>query len=113
MKLVSLLAVAALAAGIYHYRNRRGRAPSRRAGVDQRLAEAVRSVLAGRTSARVQVRCVDGVVTLLGTLPASERDAVLAATLAMPGVAQVTNLIETTEPVGDLGPMQSGIATGR
>jgi osmotically-inducible protein OsmY len=81
--------------------------------VDQRLAEAVRSVLAGRTSARVQVRCVDGVVTLLGTLPASERDAVLAATLAMPGVAQVTNLIETTEPVGDLGPMQSGIATGR
>jgi hypothetical protein len=53
------------------------------------------------------------VVTLLGTLPASERDAVLAATLAMPGVAQVTNLIETTEPVGDLGPMQSGIATGR
>jgi len=51
-------------------------------------------------------------VTLSGTLPASERDVILAAALAVPGVAQVTNLIETTEPVGDLGPMQSGIATG-
>jgi hypothetical protein len=52
------------------------------------------------------------VVTLRGALPASERDAILAAALAVPGVAQVTNFIETAEPIGDLGPMQSGIATG-
>ena len=31
---------------------------------------------------------------------------------AVPGVAQGTNLIDITEPIGDLGPMQSGIATG-
>jgi len=41
------------------------------------------------------------------------RDRVLAAALTVPGVVQVTNLIETDDPVGDLGPMQSGIATGR
>jgi osmotically-inducible protein OsmY len=61
----------------------------------------------------VDVRCVRGVVTLRGTLPAVERDLVLAAALAVPGVVQVTNFLETDEPIGDLGPMQSGIATGR
>ena len=112
MRLLTVLAIAALAGGIYHYR-RHGRARlARREKVDERLADAVRSVLAGRASTRVQVRCVNGTVTLRGTLPAGERDAVLAATLALPGVTQVTNLIETTQPVGDLGPMQSGIATG-
>ncbi|HEY7240559.1 MAG TPA: hypothetical protein VH600_15395 [Burkholderiales bacterium] len=69
MRLLTVLAVAALAAGIRHYR-RHGRA---------RLAR---------------------------------QEKVHAAALAVPGVAQVTSLIETTEPLGDLGPMQSGIATG-
>lgn len=112
MRLLTFLAAAALVAGIYHYRRHDRARLSRRENVDERLAYAVRSVLAGRASARVHVRCLNGVVTLRGTLPASERDAILAAALAVPGVAQVTNLIETTEPVGDLGPMQSGIATG-
>ena len=112
MKLLTVLAAAALVAGIYHYRRYDRARLSRRDKVDERLAHAVRSALAGRASARVQVRCVNGTVTLSGTLPASERDVILASALAVPGVAQVTNLIETTEPVGDLGPMQSGIATG-
>jgi len=112
MRLLTLVAAAALVAGIYHYRRYDRARLSRRENADERLAHAVRSVLAGRASARVQVRCLHGTVTLRGTLPAGERDAVLAATLALPGVSQVTNLIETTEPVGDLGPMQSGIATG-
>jgi osmotically-inducible protein OsmY len=114
MKLLTVLAAAALVAGIYHYRRYDRARLSRRDKVDERLAHAVRSALAGRASARVQVRCVKGTVTLSGTLPAGdgERDVILAAALAVPGVAQVTNLIETTEPVGDLGPMQSGIATG-
>ena len=112
MRLLTVLAVAALAAGIRHYR-RHGRARlARQEKVDERLADAVQSVLAGRASARVQVRCLNGTVTLRGTLPARERDAVLAAALAVPGVTQVTNLIDTAEPVGDLGPMHSGIATG-
>jgi len=112
MRLLTVLAAAALVAGIYHYgRHDRARL-SRREKADERLAHAVRSALAGRASARVQVRCLHGTVTLRGTLPASERDAILAAALAVPGVAQVTNFIDTAEPVGDLGPMQSGIATG-
>jgi osmotically-inducible protein OsmY len=60
----------------------------------------------------VDVRCVDGVVSLRGTVRKAERDLVLAAALAVPGVTQVVNFLETDEPVGDLGPMQSGIATG-
>jgi len=68
MRLLTLLAVAALAAGVYRYRNHhRGFARRRRgrqAGSDALLEESVRS-----------------------------------------GILEI-------EPVGDLGPMQSGIATG-
>ena len=111
MRLLTLLAVAAVAAGVYHLRrvdSRRGR----QAMSDAMLAESVRSGIAGASSSPVDVRCINGVVTLRGTVRRVERDLVLAATLAVPGVAQVTNLLETDEPVGDLGPMQAGIATG-
>ena len=112
MKLLTVLAVAVLAAGVYHYRGYRGQA---RAGVtpaDAQLEESVRSRIAGAASAPVEVRCSSGVVTLRGTVRPAERDLLLAAALAVPGVTQVTNLLEVDEPVGDLGPMQSGIATG-
>ena len=66
MRLLTVLAAAALVAGIYDYRRHDRARLSRREKVDERLAHA----------------------------------------------AQVTNLIETPEPIGDLGPMQSGIATG-
>jgi hypothetical protein len=114
MKLLTVFAVAALAAGVYHYRRQLGRAREGRQGrSNEMLAEAVRSAVAGKVSGPVDVRCVRGVVTLRGTVRAGERDLVLAAVLAIPGVIQVTNFLETDEPVGDLGPMQSGIATGR
>jgi hypothetical protein len=113
MRLLTVLAVAALAAGIYHYRRQLGRARAgRRERANELLAEAVRSAMTGKASRPVGVRCARGVATLRGTLPTGERDRVLAAALAVPGVVQVTSLIETDEPVGDLGPMQSGIATG-
>jgi len=115
MRLLTLLAAAALAAGVYHYRGRRGLTRSRReaqAQSDRLLEERVRSGIAGAASTPVQVRCLRGVVTLRGTVRPPERDLLLAAALAVPGVTQVTNFFETEEPVGDLGPMQSGIATG-
>ena len=113
MRLLTLLAVAAVAAGVYHFRSRPG-APrrGRQATSDAMLAESVRSGIAGAASSPVDVRCINGVVTLRGTVRKAERDLVLAAALAVPGVHQVTNLLETDEPVGDIGPMQSGIATG-
>ena len=114
MRLLTVLAVAALAGGLYHFGSQSGRARQARLGrSDERVAEAVRSAIAGMGSGRVHVRSANGVVALSGNLPSAERDRVLAAALTVPGVVQVTNLIETDEPLGDLGPMQSGIATGR
>jgi osmotically-inducible protein OsmY len=115
MRLLTLLAVATLAAGVSHYRSRRGLTRSRReapARSDRLLEKSVRQGIADAVSAPVQVRCLRGVVTLRGTVRPAERDLVLAATLGVPGVTQVTNYLQTDEPVGDLGPMQSGIATG-
>jgi osmotically-inducible protein OsmY len=115
MRLLTLLAVAAVAAGVYHYRSRLPAARRRPAGPgvsDELLAERVRSGIAGAASSPVDVRCINGIVSLRGTVRRAERDLVLAAALAVPGVTQVTNFLETDEPVGDLGPMQSGIASG-
>jgi osmotically-inducible protein OsmY len=124
MRLLTVLAVAALAAGIYHYRGRVGFTRSQRptrSRFDRLLERSVRQAIAGAASTQVEVRCARGVVTLRGTASAAERDRVLAAALAVLGVSQVTNFMEIDgsaerlgdEPVGDLGPMQSGIATGR
>jgi osmotically-inducible protein OsmY len=114
MRLLTLLAAAALAGGIYHYSQRRGftRKRADRGASDYRLAENVRTAIAGASSREVDVRCINGVVILRGTVRNAERDRLLAAALAVPGVVQITNYLETDEPVGDLGPMQSGIATG-
>ena len=114
MRLLTLLAVAALAAGACHFRSSRlTRARRDRQTVsDAQLEESVRQGIADAASTPVQVRCIDGVVTLRGTVRAAERDLLLAAALAVPGVTQLTNFLETDEPVGDLGPMQSGFATG-
>jgi osmotically-inducible protein OsmY len=116
MRILTLLAVAAIAGGIYHYRQRRGlgRTPAERpASPDELLAESVRSAIAGAASKPVSVTAVNGIVTLRGTVPTrAERDLTLAAALAVPGITQVTNLLDTEEPIGEIGMMQSGIATG-
>ena len=111
MRLLTLLAVAALAAGVYHYRQRHG--PGRgRLSPERRMEQSVRQAIAQAAASPIGVRCINGVVILRGTVGMAERDRVLAAALAVPGITQVTNLLEVNEPVGDLGPMQSGIATG-
>jgi osmotically-inducible protein OsmY len=112
MRLLTVLAVAMLVAGVSHYRGYRGQARAGAIPADALLEESVRSGIAGAASSPVQVRCVNGVVTLRGTVRPAERDLLLAAALAVPGVTQVTSFLDVDEPVGDLGPMQSGIATG-
>lgn len=112
MRLLPLLAVAAVAAGLYQYRYRIRTSAISRGISDELLAERVRSGIAGAASSPVEVRCINGIVSLRGTVRTAERDRVLAAALAVPGVTQVTNFLETDEPVGVLGPMRSGIATG-
>ena len=116
MRLLTLLAVATVAAGIYHYRSRLAARPARETGTetlsDELLAERVRAGIGGAASAPVSVQCLNGVVSLRGSVRRAERDLVLAAALAVPGVSQVTNFLETDEPVGEIGAMQSGIATG-
>ena len=106
-----MLAVAAVAAGVYHYRQRRVRGPGK-LSPDRRMEQSVRQAIAKAAASPIGVRCINGVVTLRGSVGMAERDRVLAATLAVPGITQVTNLLEVNEPVGDLGPMQSGLATG-
>ena len=116
MRILTLLAVAAVAAGVYHYRQRRGLAPrvTREPGsADDILAERVRVSIGGAASTPIHVTSLNGVVALRGSVRSrAERDLVLAAALAVPGVSQVTNFLETEEPVGEIGTMQSGIATG-
>jgi osmotically-inducible protein OsmY len=51
-------------------------------------------------------------VTLRGRVRKEERDFVLAAALGAPGVTQVRNNLEVDEQPGELGTMQSGLATG-
>ena len=116
MRLLTLVAIATVAYGVYHYRERRGlgrpEAQASETESDQRLAESVRSGIAGAASSPIDVRVINGVVSLRGTVRKAERDLVLAAALAVPGVTQVTNFLETDEPVGDIGTMQAGVASG-
>ena len=116
MRLLTLAAIATVAYGVYHYRQRRslGRpeAQAPETASDRMLAERVRSGIAGAASSPVDVRVSNGVVALRGIVRKAERDLVLAAALAVPGVTQVTNFLETDEPVGDIGTMQAGVASG-
>ena len=116
MRLITLVAIAGVAAGIYHYRQRRGlqAVPRRPASRDLLLAQEVRSAIEGAVAnpGRVDVKVHRGVVALRGEVRGAERDLVLQAALGVPGVNQITNLLETDEPVGELGTMQAGIASG-
>lgn len=113
MRLLTIIALATVAAGLYQFQKSRTRLPrDEQAAADEYLAEQVRAGIGG-AAARVDVSVIHGIVALHGTVRTrAERDLVLAAALAVPGVTQVTNLLETDEPIGEIGTMQSGIATG-
>ena len=70
---------------------------------DQRLDRQVRAqiaaLLGGPHAVRITVN--QGVVSLRGSVSKTERDDVLAAVLATPGVAQVSNLLEVDEPLAE------------
>lgn len=112
------MAVAALAAGVYHYRRhlRPGRAAPGPRITDAVLAERVRDGIAGATSGPVDVRVADGVVTLRGTVKRAERDLALAAALGVPGVRRVVNQLEVEDPAAEpagQGSMNAGFSGGR
>jgi osmotically-inducible protein OsmY len=113
MRFLTVLAVATVAAGLYHYQHyQAGRRAARLSDLElaRKVRAAIEAVVADPRD--VVVRVASGIVALRGEVRKVERDLVLAAALAVPGVAQVTNLLETDETVGEIGPMQSGIATG-
>jgi osmotically-inducible protein OsmY len=97
MRILTVLALAAVAAGIYQYRQRPK--PFQASGdSDELLAERVRLSIGGAASSPVEVSAANGIVTLRGRLRSrSERDLVEAAALAVPGVSQVTNFLETQD----------------
>ena len=114
MRLLTIISLATVAAGLYQFRKSRARPPRvQQATPDKSLAKQVRAGIRGVASAPVDVRVTHGIVALRGTVRTrAERDLVLATALSVPGVTRVTNLLETDEPVGDIGTMQSGLATG-
>lgn len=113
MRLLAVLAVAALAAGIYHFRATRGQAV-RKVSSNEQLARRVRAAIESSVAnpGGVEVRVSGGTVTLRGSVRKEERDFVLAAALGAPGVTRVANYLEIDQPAGDIGTMQSGLATG-
>jgi hypothetical protein len=120
MRLLTIVAVAAVAGGLYHYyqRQQAGHRPARRVGAsDVQLARRVRAAIEAAVAnpGRVDVRAAKGIVVLRGEVREVERDWVLAATLSVPGVMQVANHLESEpqspEAAGiERGAMKSGMA---
>lgn len=111
MKPLTVLAIAALAAGAYHIGTSRRR--QTRARVDP-VARRVRAAIESSVTHpdAIDVRVFRGTVTLRGRVRRAERDFVLAAALGAPGITRVNNLLELEDEPGELGTLQSGIATG-
>jgi hypothetical protein len=82
-----LLLVAAVALGAYVLRRPR---------IDSH--ERIRRELRARLPQGVRASVIDGVVTLRGTVARDERDDLLVAVLAVPGVVEVSNLLEIEAP---------------
>jgi len=79
------------------------------------LGERVREHLAAvlPDAGRIRVRARRGTAALRGTVTAEERDRVLNAVLAVPGVMNVTNNLEVQGPEAaaiERGAMKSGMA---
>src|SRR5688572_33249947 len=113
MRLLTLLALATLAAGAYQIQTGRRRA-ARKALTDRQLARRVRAAIESAVAnpGGVDVRMHGGTVTLRGRVRKEERDFVLAAALGAPGVTRVSNYLEIDDDSGEVGTMQSGLATG-
>jgi osmotically-inducible protein OsmY len=110
MRALTLLAIATLAAGAWHFRSSRRRRAVSRENLSRRVRAAIESSVANPGA--VDVRVFRGTVTLRGRVRREERDFVLAAALGAPGVTQVSNYLEIEEQPGEVGTMQSGIASG-
>lgn len=110
MRLLTLVAVAALAAGAYHFRSRRRAKAASTSNLARRVRAAIEASVANPGAVSVRVHA--GTVTLRGRVRKEERDFVLAAALGAPGVTQVRNYLQVEEQPGELGTMQSGLATG-
>lgn len=100
-----LLSVAVLAGAGYlawRYYQEQARAPQRRAPAPPNDELLTRRVLVSLRHAAVmpegfQVRVLDGTVVLSGAVGAAERDRVLRAVLAVPGIRSVRNELELRE----------------
>jgi hypothetical protein len=103
MRLLPLLALAGLGA----YLVSRSRA---RIDPDERIRRSVAALLPHRNDLRVSVN--RGVVSLRGTVSRSERDDLLAAVLAMPGVSEISNRLEVEEPREASSPEQGAMPRG-
>lgn len=114
MRLFTVVAMAALAAGIYHFQTTRRRATRERVSASGQLERRVRAAIESAVAnpGGIDVRVNGGVVTLRGRVRQEERDFVLAAALGAPGVTQVANLLEVEPAAGEIGTLQSGFATG-
>ena len=110
MRTLTLLAVAVLAAGAYHFSTRRRHKAVTGTSLARRVRAAIEASVANPGG--VEVRVHNGRVTLRGRVRKEERDFVLAAALGAPGVTQVSNYLEVDEQPGELGTLQSGLATG-
>jgi hypothetical protein len=97
MRLLALVAVAGAALLLAKRRSRPRLHP------DERLGSQVRAQIAALLGdpQAVRVTVNRGVVSLRGGVSKAERDDVLAAVLATPGVTQVSNLLEVDEPLGE------------
>ena len=105
-RLMSFLAVAGAAAGLVYFlqtRRRAADAHGRARGYyegepvpDDILEARIRSALAPVAPREaIDLRVTNGAVVLRGALARAARDRVLAAVLAVPGVTQVANYLET------------------
>jgi hypothetical protein len=97
MRLLALVAVAGAALFLAKRRSRPRLHPDERLGREVRAQ--IEALLGDPQAVRVSVN--RGVISLRGSVTRAERDDVLAAVLATPGVTQVSNLLDTDEPLAE------------
>jgi hypothetical protein len=105
MRLLALLAVAGAAVLLAKRRHRPHLHPDERLG--QQVRAQIAALLADPRAVRVTVN--RGVIGLRGSVSKAERDDVLAAVLATPGVTQVSNFLEVAAPVAERPEEQVGL----